>query len=308
MTSDGKQLESLVSFVEEILIPQGFNVKTNTKVYNDEGIQIAEFDIEVRGKLGTTDLAWLIECRDRPSQGPAPGAWIEQLVGRRSRFGFNKVTAVSTTGFAAGAKEFAESQGIELREVEKLTPDYFADWLVLREITSTTRKTILNHATILINKNENPDRREELKRVISQLAGDVPILRSVKTGEQSPLKNAFLGAVSQAGGLFDDIKPNGSGKKIKLHVNYESDTDYFVINTKLGEIRVESIIFHGELSIEQSFIPLSMTAEYRKSKDGKVISRVASFAPHDILGHEIALEMHKLEDTGETHVIMRVIT
>lgn len=107
MTSDGKQLEALVSFVEETLVPQGFSVNTNTKVFNDEGIQVAEFDVEVRGKVGTTDIAWLIECRDRPSQGAAPGSWIEQLVGRRARFGFNKVTAVSTTGFAAGAEEFA---------------------------------------------------------------------------------------------------------------------------------------------------------------------------------------------------------
>lgn len=34
-------------------------------------------------------------------------SWIEQLVGRRARFGFNKVTAVSITGFATGAAEFA---------------------------------------------------------------------------------------------------------------------------------------------------------------------------------------------------------
>jgi len=80
MSSDGKQLEALVSFVERTLVPQGFEVQTNTKVFNDEGIQVAEFDVEVRGKVGTTDIAWLIECRDRPSQGAAPASWVEQLV------------------------------------------------------------------------------------------------------------------------------------------------------------------------------------------------------------------------------------
>jgi hypothetical protein len=114
MKSDGKQLEALVSYVEKTLLPQGFDVKTNERVYNDEGVQIAEFDVEVRGKVGSTRIAWLIECRDRPSQGTAPGSWIEQLVGRRIRFGFNKVTAVSTTGFAEGVFDFAQREGIEL--------------------------------------------------------------------------------------------------------------------------------------------------------------------------------------------------
>ena len=63
MSSDGKQLESLVAFVEETLLPPGFEVKSNERVFNDEGVQVAEFDIEIRGKVGTTSIAWLIEPR-----------------------------------------------------------------------------------------------------------------------------------------------------------------------------------------------------------------------------------------------------
>jgi hypothetical protein len=63
---------------------------------------------------------WLIECRDRPSQGPAPGSWLEQLAGRKRRFKFDKVIAVSTTGFAPGAWQFAESEGISLRSVQRI--------------------------------------------------------------------------------------------------------------------------------------------------------------------------------------------
>lgn len=307
MTSDGKQLEALVSFVEETLVPQGFDVQTNTKVFNDEGIQIAEFDVEVRGKVGTTYIAWLIECRDRPSQGAAPASWVEQLVGRRARFGFNKVTAVSTTGFAPGAIEFAESEGIELRKVEKLEPEDFVDWLEMRDFTSITRKTWLHQATILIDPDESPERREELSRVISEHSDDVPLLRSTSTGEKAPVKNAFLGAVNQEGNLFDDIEPNGEGKKIRLQVNYENETDHFVVETDLGDIRVKSILFYGELSIEHRSVPLTITSEYRQSDNGEVISQVAGFEPQEILGHEFALELHKLEETGETHVLLRKV-
>ena len=50
MITDGKKLEGLVTFVEKTLLPQGFDVKTNERVYNNDGVQIAEFDIEIREK------------------------------------------------------------------------------------------------------------------------------------------------------------------------------------------------------------------------------------------------------------------
>lgn len=37
-----KQLEALVAFVGQELLPPGFSVKSNERVFNDEGIQIAE--------------------------------------------------------------------------------------------------------------------------------------------------------------------------------------------------------------------------------------------------------------------------
>ncbi len=57
MSSDGKQLEALVAFVERELLPPGFSVKSNERVFNDEGVQIAEFDIEVYGKVGPTTIS-----------------------------------------------------------------------------------------------------------------------------------------------------------------------------------------------------------------------------------------------------------
>src|SRR6516225_6347706 len=100
MAKDGKQLEGLVRYIEEQLLPMGFKVEPNVRVYDEDGDQTGEFDVQITGKLGAGSIRWLIECRDRPSSGPQPGAWIEQLVARRDRFNFDKVTAVSTTGFA----------------------------------------------------------------------------------------------------------------------------------------------------------------------------------------------------------------
>ena len=307
MKTDGKQLEALVAFVEKTLLPQGFDVKTNHRIFNDEGIQIAEFDIEVRGKVGSTNIAWLIECRDRPANGPAPGSWIEQLVGRRSRFGFNKVTAVSTTGFSAGAVEFAKSEGIEIREVKALIPDEFADWLLMRDFHFIEERTSLDHALILIDPNEDAQKQEELAKIISSVNSDALILKSLKTGEFLSPNMAFLGAVSKIGHLFDDIEPNGPGKKIKLHVSYPNESDRFVVETRLGEVHVHGIIFTGKLSVMHRLIPLTVTAEYRKVENEEPISQVALFEPQKIHGSKFSLEMHKLEETGVTHIVLRKI-
>jgi hypothetical protein len=119
-SNSGKDLERLVGEIERSLLPSGFEVVLNKTEFDDAGDQIAEFDIVISGRLGSSLVNWLIECRDRPSQGPAPGSWLEQLAGRKTRFKFDKVIAVSTTGFAPGARQFAESRGISVRSVQRI--------------------------------------------------------------------------------------------------------------------------------------------------------------------------------------------
>ena len=304
MKKDGKKLEGLVTFVEEKLLPQGFDVKTNERVYNDDGVQIAEFDIEIRGKVGSTSIVWLIECRDRPSDGPAPGSWIEQLVGRRDRFRFDKVTAVSTTGFAAGAIEFAQSEGIEIREVMDLSPDQFADWLTICQIDQLEIVTTLHHTKILVSESESEERKNVLKKLIKGVTPHDTILKSSKTGELVAPKNAFSQAVCTERTLFEDLIPNGSSKKIRLHVQYPNGKDHFVVETSVGIIRVTAILFEGEFCINKISVPLTSTAEYRYLEKGKPISQMAVFAPQKVNGIEFSMEMHHLAESGETHIVL----
>lgn len=304
MASDGKHLEALVAYVEKTLLPEDFTVATNERVFNDEGIQIAEFDIEVRGKVGSTAIAWLIECRDRPTSGPAPGSWIEQLVGRRTRFGFNKVTAVSTTGFAAGATAFALAQGIELREVKALSPEEFAGWLQIRHIHLIERQTTLLHASLLIDESEPEEKQQALAELLSKIDGDAAFLKSSKSGGTTTPAYAFSSAIGGIDGLLDDLVANGPEKRIRLQANY-ADDDHFVVDTIEGLVRLRAIVFDGELRLKETLVPLTITAEYCHSDTGEVISQVASFAPQSIHGIKFSTEMHKMGDTGETHVIFR---
>ena len=118
--NDGKDLEELVAEVERVAKGNGFNVEVNRKIYNDDGVQLSEFDIIISEDAGIYDDAVLIECRDRPSQGAAPSAWIEQLYGRKHIHGFSHVIAVSTTGFSPGAIHLAQKGNVELRVVDEL--------------------------------------------------------------------------------------------------------------------------------------------------------------------------------------------
>ena len=303
MSSDGKQLESLVAFVEKKLLPPGFDVKSNERVFNDEGVQIAEFDIEIRGKVGTTTIAWLIECRDRPGHGAAPAAWIEQLVGRRMRFGFNKVTAVSTTGFATGATTFALEQGIELREVRSLEPTEFADWLQISSMRQVNRVTDLKHANIFVHPDESEESKEAALQTISSADGNARLLISSSTSEKENLTEAFFGAVQTVNDAFDGVV-SGKPLKIRLVAQY-LDADRYLLDTPLGVVRVSQIEFLGELRIEETDVPVTKTAEYRHAETGEVISQLAAFAPQSILGMNLELEMHRMAETGETHVTMR---
>jgi Restriction endonuclease len=306
LTNNGKQLEALVAFVEERLLPQGFEVKTNEKVFNDDGVQVAEFDVEIRGKVGSTEIAWLIECRDRPSSGAAPSSWIEQLVGRRTRFGFNKVTAVSTTGFADGAKDFAEAQGIELRDVKSLSSEEFSDWLLVKFISQHGKLAHLLDAKLFISDSESVEIEGAMNKVLINCDGNSDILSSNSSSAKTSLKNAFLAFVD-ANEMFKDVESNATPKQVNLMVTYTNDMDHFTIETELGAVRIESIQFVGELSVKEWKIPLYGSAEYRHTNSGEVISQTASYKMESMEGVNYSLELHKISETGEVSILLRNI-
>lgn len=307
MTTDGRQLEALVAFVEKTLLPAGFTVTTNDRILNDDGVQIAEFDIQARGKVGSTDFTWLIECRDRPSQGPAPASWIEQLVGRRARFGFNKVSAVSTTGFAVGAQDYAVKAGIELREVKALEPEAFSDWLFIRFIDQIVRRTQLESCTVLLDDSEPKERQQALTECLAAIDGNAAFLRSEVTGSMVTAALAFKGAIDTIEGIFDNVIANGPGKGVELHVLNPED-DAVLVDTREGAIRPRALLLKGIIRVEHVKIPLATTTQYERAENGEVISQLAAFAPQSLLGTKFSVELHKMAETGETHVALRRIT
>jgi len=304
MTKTGTELEQLIRNIEEHLLPKSFQIESRKRVYNDDGIQIAEFDLEIRGRLGSTDLAWLIECRDRPSEGPGPGLWIEQLVGRRNRFGFNKVTAVSTTGFAEGAIQFAEDSGIELRTVKEITLESISSWFLAQEMMLLRCSGSIDHMRILFA----PDlptilmKAVEAKIAASQ-KGD-KILISSTTGERISVLEVCQNLFVQNDRLFEGVLPDEPPKPIHVEMAYTNDNSYFYIETSEGNIRVYSIEFLGTVFIKSERVPINEVREYSQNISGEVIAQIAGFN-YNLDGNTLHLDFKRISSTGETLLTVR---
>jgi len=201
--NDGKSLEWLVTMIERYLTLSGFSIETRKQVY-ENGVQVAELDIIINGKVGTSTFTGLIECRDRPSEGAAPGSWIEQLAGRRDRFKFCSVMAVSTTGFAPGAVSYAEQAGIELRTLDSLSYEAFQHWLPLYSPLLVCDAPQIKAVRFYLKpESETPDPGPWPRPVLSTAA----VFTNTETGEPVCI-NQIWDDVAKHTPLFDDVVPD----------------------------------------------------------------------------------------------------
>ena len=127
-------LENLVAALEDFLVPPGFKVTKREPFYNDHGKQIGEIDITIRGELGSFEVFYGVECRDRPSEGPQDREWIRGVKAKKDDLIVDKMIAVSTTGFTSTAVEFAKEVGIELRTIEPASKLDMRDWFEVFEV------------------------------------------------------------------------------------------------------------------------------------------------------------------------------
>ena len=300
---DGRALENLVRTVEEFFLPKGCKVEVRKLVYGDEGAQLAELDILVTGRLGTTEIQLLIECRDRPSDGRAPVSWIEQLFGRKQAHGFNQVTAVSTTGFSDGAAEVATRLGIELRTVREAKLADFEAWLYGgAQFVVVNRICALDHATVFPPKGEARERLDALKAQLAAAKPNEKLLRVVATGQLVSLPEAFTAAATQSE-LFDGMAPDDE-RAVRIRAEYPGD-DHYEIDTVAGAVRVVWIGFIGRLQVKATTMPMEALKQYSRDGSGDVISQSAVFAPVKVGDLSIALELHNLGESGETHIVVR---
>ena len=295
--SDGRALEALVAQVERLHLPDGADVTVNRKQYDARGVQVAEFDIEIRGIFGSTKLAWLIECRDRPSEGACGGEWIEQLAGRRDRFGFNKVTAVSTTGFSAGAIAEAKRVGIELRAVKSLAPEEFA-WLQIRTMQSQKLRLQLQQVKLILDESETQERKAALRTALD----GKPRLFMRRSGAAWTPEGLFKASCTERG-LLDSLVPNAgpTTESATLHVT----ADEMLVATALGDVRILAVECVGSIALIETNVPLAETVEYGAVEDGVPISQSARFDVK-LSNKTLSVQIDRLSNTGEAFVSVTI--
>ena len=265
MSNDGKALEKIVADLETLTLGKGFTVTPNDKVFDEDGNQIAEFDIKIEGKDGSTFFRWLIECRDRPSKGPAPSSWIQQLSGRRELFDFDKVIAVSTTGFSPGARKSARKLRVTLREVTSL-----------EEISSEfgTFEWRLRSTNVLLRGIVDFDFPGNMLKKAMKLGSKIVDAKIRKTGEKK-----FL-LLSQF--IHREYLQN---KQIQITPEPETDEVLEVVFEGKGmmELLVGRQILHivglsVPINLQYSFFPVSVMSVKSYGEDGVVIGEEAAFS------------------------------
>src|SRR6185436_17686330 len=91
--------------------------------------------------------------------------------------------------------------------------------------------------------------------------------------------------------VFNAMKPADGARPIKLEAQYPDDADHFVLDTEVGSVRIESIVFHGKISVHETEVPIAAIKEYTRSQSGGLISQSALFQEFDTPVGRFAVEV-----------------
>lgn len=292
--NDGKKIEKIVALFESVFGQEGCTVSVNDKVYDEEGNQIAEFDIIVEKPSEEKPFRWLFECRDRPSSGSAPASWIEQLIGRKARFSFDRISAVSTSGFSPGARDRAKFGDIELREMNELLPEKFSEWL------SLYYQHLLSQHFELVNVQfytENPKPEIDaavLKALQASTTGELNIFYLPFHNLNVTASQLLDGILAQNHHIGRDMPTEDSKINISIEAKYDNPEDPVTVNTELGNVRILKLVFETVLTSKVIKSPI-WASEYRIHQENATIAEVGT-TKYDVNGQEISVQMIKPSD------------
>ena len=120
MPARSNPFQKLILRIHEQLAPAGIEVTVEESGFTEEPSSCAprETDVKIimQTSSGTERIA--IECRDHARVQEV--GWIDSLIGKYIDLGFDKVVAVSSSGFSSTALAKAEKFKIECRTLDEV--------------------------------------------------------------------------------------------------------------------------------------------------------------------------------------------
>jgi len=293
----GERFENFVRQIEETTLPSGFVITPRKCIYN-EGVQLAEFDIDIEGIVNGTKFKWLIECRDRPSEGPAPVGWIEQLVGRKFIHKYSKVTAVSTTGFSAGAAQIAQKGNVELKKTREVTYEEVKSWMRSSTLTLMDPIGTLLECKMFIDEKYIEKAIEAGLDIETELDNESLLFKNIKTSEKQnflDLFNTTLNNRFMSDPTLDYFQENNLPQDFRI--TGETNNDWEIQNRKMN-IPVRKILFSARTtSIKKTEVPVSKILNYSVNDGAELLSQSACFSLENN-SNEIDINIHHKPTTN----------
>lgn len=186
------------------------------------------------------------------------------MANKRDVFQFNKVTAVSTTGFSPAAVQHANKLHVELREVAATSPEDLSSWLKLAEVELVQHDISLADIDLVFDKDFiTPAREHYLQQLMSLPDGrQRAVLVSGETGDKLSFHIACREALAVAG-AFNALDLLENAQEIDMTVEYEAAGAHLFMETPDGNVRVRKIRFKGSVRAVLKKIPVVGHSVYR---------------------------------------------
>lgn len=311
MARAGRELEQLVERLESVLGGTPVTVTSPEYIEGRMSHTQREVDVSLRGKVGSASVFVMVECRDRDSvQGVE---WLDQVAGKRDDVGADKAVIVSSAGFTSGAREYAESRGIELRALSEVSAPGVFSWLGFENLELWQQQADIKSFTASLAPTEGdivtgvPSALEDAL-TNRETRGTARVFRVKSTGEMVSVADIWsrLPIETQGG----NIEPMPEHRTLELDLDFPNEDDRYQLETNEGWRDIGRIVLVAEIWADVSQVPIDRMYEY-VGDDGALVQTVQFagipregkphiLALHVVPGHSVAvIEVREEESTTQ---------
>jgi hypothetical protein len=262
-----RELERLTAFLEKALGHENVKIESPARIHDKDTGQIREVDVSIKGKLGSSNVFVIVECRNRNRVEDVQ--WIEQVAQKMKSVGADKALAVSSTGFTGPAQDKANSLGVRLMVLGKVEPQEISSWMQLTHTRSIIHQWNPKNINIIPAPPKDALFLTALRK--KQVLGtNEKIFRREKDGVLVSLDEIWGGQCApeelKKNKLYDGVEPNGPKVERSVRFDFVKD-DGFQWATKKGGANLTTIEITADIWIEEKLFPIKEI--YRYSEDGK---------------------------------------